>query len=292
MEQSIRKMQNGAPQETLQRISRRQFLYRNLVLAGTVAMGECVIAEGTPQVTRHTLEMRGLKKPMRLVQLSDFHRSWCVSEAFLMRVVEQANELKPDVALLTGDFVTKSAGYMESCLNALSKLDVKHGAYAVLGNHDYASDGHTAGPRVVQKLHSINIPVLTNAHIKLDTGLTIVGVDDYWLGHANPALAFQGVNMKGAVIGMTHNPGIFPWLSDRNCPFLAGHTHGGQIHFPLITPYLLQSIGRKAGKFLSGWYREEGQPGSLYVSRGIGVVGIPMRFRCDPEITLFDLEPA
>ena len=278
--------------EAIRAISRRQFILRNLALAATVALGEGVISEGHTQVTQNNLALRGLKKPMRLVQLSDFHRSWCVSEAFLHRVVDHANSLNPDVVLLTGDFVTKSASYMESCLNALSKLNPRYGSYAVLGNHDYASDGRSASVQITEDLHKINIPVLTNLSHRLETGLTLVGVDDYWLGKPNPDRAFHGVDMRGAVIGMTHNPGLFPTVSRRDCVFFAGHTHGGQIHFPLITPLLLEGIGRKAGKYLSGWYRNEEDPGRLYVSRGLGVVGIPMRFRCDPEITLFELHPA
>ncbi len=282
----------NASSNEIQRISRRQFILKNFALAATVALGEGTLASGHIQVTNHSLPMRGLKKPMRLLQMSDFHRSWCVSESFLQRVVDQANDLKPDVILLTGDFVTKSASYMESCVNALTKLTPKYGSYAVLGNHDYASDEHNAAAQITSDLQKLNIPVLTNRSHKLETGLTIVGIDDYWLGQPNPEKAFQGVDLRGAVMAMTHNPGIFPLVSKWSCTFVAGHTHGGQIHLPLITPYVLEGIGRKASKYLSGWFSDANGPGRLYVSRGLGVVGIPMRFRCDPEITLFDLQPA
>jgi predicted MPP superfamily phosphohydrolase len=269
-------------------ISRRQFLLRNLALGGAVALGQGVLAESDIQVSRHKLRLTGLKEPVRLIQLSDFHRSWCVSQAFLDRVVVQANALKPDVALLTGDFVTRSSNYMSSCIHSLRRLQTRSGSFAVLGNHDYACDAFSGGPRITEALQSIQITTLTNRSARLENGLNIVGIDDCWLGAPDPEAAFRAVRTNEPAIAMTHNPGYFPALGGYNCVTLAGHTHGGQINIPLLT----RSLMARRARYLKGWFRSPEGPGRMYVSRGLGVVGIPLRLRCDPEIVLFELQPA
>lgn len=95
---------SGAPAKFL---TRRQFLMRHAVLFGTVALGEMIGKPHMPQITRYRLRMPGLREPVRLLQLTDFHRSWCVSEWYISEVVRMANRLKPDVIALTGDFVTR-----------------------------------------------------------------------------------------------------------------------------------------------------------------------------------------
>lgn len=270
------------------KLSRRALLLRTGMLGGAILFGERTVARAEPGVSLHKRRMKGLKRPVRIVQLSDFHRSWCVSEDFLRRVVERTNLLKPDVLLLTGDFVTHSSSYMNSCFNALRDLKPGDGAFAVLGNHDYACDRSTGAPVVAETLGYMSVPLLTNRSIKLDSGLHIVGVDDCWLGRPDPERAFADVPDNEPVVAMTHNPAIFPYLGRYPAITLAGHTHGGQIHIPLLTRELMPGRSR----FLRGWFHAHNGPGAMYVSRGLGVVGIPMRFRSDPEIAVFDLSPA
>lgn len=253
-----------------------------LAASGDVAHRDC-----SPEVTYHKIPMQGLREPMRLAQLTDFHRSWCVSEYFLSQVAQKTNRLKPDCVLLTGDFVTRSTDYMPSCLISLAQLHAPLGLYGVLGNHDYTSDNQKGGPLIVEALHSIDVEVLTNRSVRLENGLRLVGVDDFSKGRPDPDAAFSGVRPGEAAIAMTHNPLLFPQMCKHDCITLAGHTHGGQIFLPFLTRTTFQRLAR----YLRGWYSDPEGPGRLYVSRGLGVVGIPLRIRCHPEISVFDLHP-
>lgn len=268
-------------------LSRRQFMLRNAVVAGATVFGERNLAEDNPRVSVHRRLVRGLRQPVRLVQLSDMHRSWCVSEAYLRRVVAQANALKPDAALLTGDFVTDSSDYMPSCIAVLRELVAPLGRFAVLGNHDYTCDRSRGGPVISEALEAIGVEVLTNRSARLDSRLNIVGVDDCWLGRPDPDRAFEHVRAHEPAIIMTHNPLAFPSLGRYDAITIAGHTHGGQINLPIVT----RQVMRRRIRYLAGWFHSPNGPGRMYVARGIGVVGIPIRLRCDPEITLFELIP-
>jgi predicted MPP superfamily phosphohydrolase len=269
-------------------ISRRQFLLRNAAVAGTALVGEGMVAEDDPRVSTYTHVVAGLREPVRLVQLSDLHRSWCVSEAYLQRVADQANALKPDAILLTGDFVTDWSTYMDSCAGVLKQLHAPLGTFGVLGNHDYSCDRRRGGPAITDGLRAAGVTVLTNRSFLLDSGLNIVGVDDCWLGAPNPELAFSRVHQGEPSLIMTHNPLIFPSLGRYDSITVAGHTHGGQINVPILTRRLVM----RRHPYLKGWFRCPDGPGRMYVSRGVGVVGIPIRLRCDPEITVFNLVPA
>jgi predicted MPP superfamily phosphohydrolase len=271
-----------------ERLSRRQFLLRNgsLLAAATLVQG----SEETSHLslTRHDVRMSFLQSPVRVVQLSDLHRSWCVSEAFIRQIVAETNALKPDLILLTGDFVTKSSHYAESCMRHLQDLRAPMGRYAVLGNHDYWCDHFTGAPVIARHLSDIGVELLTNRSVRLDRNLRLVGIDDGNSGNPNLPLAFEKMEAGEATLAMTHNPMLFPLLSQYPCITLAGHTHGGQVNIPFITDAI---IGRTT-PYLRGWYAPENAPGRLYISRGLGTVHVPLRLNSAPEIALFTLLPA
>ena len=187
--------------------------------------------------------MPGLKQPCRLVQISDLHRSWCVAESFIQRIVTQSNALKPDVIALTGDFVTHHSDYIGSCLNALRPLHAPLGQFAVLGNHDYAADDLRGGHPITEALTAQGIHVLTNRSERLDNNLRLVGVDDYRFGTPRPTEAFHKVEKSEAVLAMTHSPFVFESMCKYDCVTIAGHTHGGQVNIPGLTslPHRLEN---------------------------------------------------
>lgn len=275
------------PAEKRRLYSRRRFL-RGLAAVGALAIGQEFDERTRIQITRQTLPIRGLRAPVRLAQLSDLHRSWCVEEGFIARIVEETNALRPDLVALTGDFVTISSEYAASCVQQLSRLHAPLGLYGVLGNHDYWCDNRQGGPVIAEALTGVSVQMLTNLNLRLDNGLFLVGVDDCWVGRPDPEAAFRGVPTGAPTLALTHNPNIFRDLCAYDCVTLAGHTHGGQIDLPLIT----QAYLGRHNRYKAGWYREPQRPGRLYVSRGLGVVGIPVRIRAAPEIALFDLVPA
>ncbi|MCS6775872.1 MAG: metallophosphoesterase [Chloroherpetonaceae bacterium] len=275
-------------------LSRRQFLVRTLALFGADLLGTAISERQRIATTFHRIPLRALRQPVRLVQLSDLHRSWCVPEGFIAHVVRRANALRPDVVLLTGDFVTHSAHYAESCAAQLAHLRAPLGCYACLGNHDHDCSRQRGCPAVTRALAEAGVRMLTNRNLRLDPRLWIVGIDDCFTGHPDPEAAFRNIPATEPVIAMTHNPIYYHVLRNFPCLTLAGHTHGGQINLPIITSVFMQArqFGRSVQLYKQGWFHEPGYPGRMYVSRGLGVVGIPLRFRATPEIAVFDLIPA
>lgn len=270
------------------KVTRRQFALGGLAATGALAVGDIEYETQTIAVTHHVLPMPGLRAPCRVAQVSDLHRSWCVPENFIDRVVARVNGLAPDVVALTGDFVTHHTEYMTSCGRALQSLRAPQGLFAVLGNHDNAADNWRGGPVVAEHLTALNVQMLTNRSARLDNGLRLVGVDDFRTGRPDPDKAFKGVHRHEAVLALTHNPFAFSAMREYNCVTLAGHTHGGQIIVPGLTAHF---VGARM-RYQHGWYQEPRQPGRMYVSRGLGVVGMPFRYHCPPEIAVFDLTPA
>lgn len=268
------------------RMSRRDLL-KNVAALGVVALvGERLADPTVPEITRHVVPMRNLKERVRVVQLSDLHRSWCVSDLFVAQAVDLANAQSPDIVALTGDFVTKSASYAISCAAQLKRLTPKIGTYAIPGNHDYWCDDGLGMPRVAEELAGIGIPMLVNKAFRLDSGLWFVGLDDIWAGAPKPQMI--PLLPKGEpVLAITHNPGVYLYMTHYECTVLAGHTHGGQINVPYFTR---KHFGKMP--YLRGWYKGEAPHAHLYVSRGLGTVHIPVRINSRPEIGVFDFVPA
>jgi hypothetical protein len=238
------------------------------------------------EITRHRLpipylpeELRGL----RVVQLSDLHRSRLTQDRRLRHAVAQANDACPDIILLTGDFVTAEATDIEPCGHILAPLQSRLGRYAVLGNHDF-----TAGASAVERmLTRLGIHVLTNESVRLSNGLRVVGLEDDRHGRPDVARAFNGVRPDEPVLVLSHNPVGAELVAQHRCVVFSGHTHGGQIRVPVLTEQQVRRIGSK--HYRAGWFTV-GQA-RLYVNRGLGQVGLPLRFLCRPEISIFTLEP-
>jgi uncharacterized protein len=282
--------------QQLTQLTRRQFLLRNLALLTTAVLGEEVGGRNTIETTIHRVPIKNLREPMRVTQISDLHRSWCVSEHFISQCVNRAIQTQPDAFLLTGDFVTGVANYSTSCATQLQRLNAPMGQFAILGNHDWGCNLGSGGREVAYNISQADIRILTNRSFVLDNGLQIVGVDDAVAGRPDPDKAFGKVEWNRPVIAMTHNPILFKTkMCQYPCLTLAGHTHGGQIKIPGVTPLFMKlrrTHRNMPPRYEHGWVEEPNSPGTMYVSRGLGVVGIPMRFRARPEIVVFDLIPA
>ncbi len=273
-----------------ERPSRRVVLSRAATLTLAAAGGAATAAWDTETIvsTHHTVRIANLVAPCKVVQVSDLHRSWCVSNSFIERCIVAANRHQPDAVLLTGDFITARTSYMPSCARAIARLRAPLGCYAVLGNHDYASDEWQGAPVITGALQQVGVQVLVNTSVSLKNGLRLVGVDDYSTGEPDTGKAFSQVSARDAVLCMTHNPLEFDILRGYDVVTIAGHTHGGQIDLPIITDLVLD----KRSKYLRGWFHSDHWPGRMYVSRGLGVLGIPVRINALPEIAVFHLVPA
>lgn len=266
------------------KLTRRALLLRAGIAAAGPAIGACAWEVNRIVVTRHTVPLRGLPpgvQRVRVVQLSDLHRGWLVAEGMIERAAQIAAEQHPDLVALTGDFVSRNAENIVSCARALSELRARYGVWCVRGNHDYWTRDID---RVMGGLRDVGFQELVNEHVAVGVGrLRIVGLDDPTGGKSDPAQAFRGVDPGDPVIVLSHQPQAVAWVQRRPVVVLAGHTHGGQVYFP----------GREwtmpGGGYVAGWYRR-GQA-RLYVNRGIGVVGLPIRVMAAPEVSVFDFVP-
>lgn len=272
-------------------ITRRAFLQKATIGFGAVALISTTrglwMARGTPRHERVTIHLPNLPAAfdgLRIVQLSDFHSGPYMSREQMLRVRRLSEEMKPDLYFFTGDFVDALSEQMPPFVEAFENLRAPLGVFTVLGNHDYFADIKT----VEAGLAAAKLPLLRNTHHVLEhrgSQLAIVGVDDLW-ARSRPgrgpdiATALNGLPENMPKICLSHQPNYWPEIKKHNIGLtLCGHTHGGQ--FGIAGTQI--SLARLASPYVAGLYNEEGN--QLYVNRGLGVFGIPMRIGMPPEIT-------
>lgn len=265
---------------------------RRLLIGGlaTVAAG----AATTPytfsaHVTRRTFHLPELPREwdgVTALHLTDFHHGPLVPGPYVRGVLETARKLPHDIAFFTGDFVSWSISYMDDMREWLRGWPAPLGSYAVLGNHDHYTDA----PAVSRALESIGIPVLTNRSVVAHRGGTpirIVGVDDTSTSCSDFRGAMREVEPGIFRLLLGHSPDIVWSFGEREIDLaLCGHTHGGQVCLPggqaLVCP---TNLGTDYAQGLFFWRKA-----TLFVNRGVGVVGVPIRAFCPPEIALITLK--
>ncbi len=223
----------------------------------------------------------------RIVQLSDIHADRWMTAQRIQKVVDRVNKMHPDLVVLTGDFVTRNPQKFAPNLSVLKALKPMDKTLAILGNHDAWTD-----PDLVQTtLETAGVDVLSNQVITLNRALAqlhISGVDDVWAQRDRLNEVLVALPTTGAAILLAHEPD-FADTSAATGRFdlqLSGHSHGGQVRLPFVKKF----FPPLAYKYPMGQY----QVGSMiqYTNRGLGSSGIPIRFNCRPEITIFTLKSA
>lgn len=271
--------------------SRRSFLK---VLGQVAVGGSLVLAGGYGYSTRVepswlTVEqvqipLKNLKPALegfRIVQMSDFHLHPNTQIELIREAVAIANELKPDLIALTGDYVQQGADSIFELAPTLAALNAKYGVFTILGNHDLWTNAEV----VRAGLEQAGLPVLVNKGVTLGIGgetLYLAGLDDGWSGAPELNRALDNLPANALTILLAHEPDLADTfaLDSRISLQLSGHSHGGQVRLPgvgaLILPYLGQKYDQGLYKVQEMW---------LYTTRGVGVGSIPMRINCPPEIT-------
>jgi predicted MPP superfamily phosphohydrolase len=242
------------------------------------------------ELTETDIFIRGLPgafEGFRIAQLTDVHHSRLVPIEEVRRVVALANAEGPDLIALTGDYTTSRRRYIEPCAEALGELRAKEGVWAVLGNHDHYTDAELT----TRSLERRGIAVLSNANTLLRRGsdeLRLAGVDDWGWGQADWGRALRGVERERPSLLLSHEPAVIELPETRGLSLiLSGHTHGGQIALPFVgAPARFVEEFR----YLRGLYERQGT--QLYVSRGTGMVGLPLRIGARPEVALIRLRNA
>ena len=219
----------------------------------------------------------------RIVHLSDIHHSPFTSLEHIIRAVEIANSLKPDMFVLTGDFVSHEIEYIAPMAEVMGTLKSEFGTFACLGNHDHWTDAEL----VTDCLRGENITVLINEGFRFaarGASFWLCGVDDYMVGETDLRAALRGSFPDEMKLLLAHNPKILYRAARASVDLMfSGHTHGGQVK---IRNEEKRILPRR--KFASGLYRRKDT--QVYITRGIGTVVLPVRFGCPPEVSLIELK--
>jgi len=279
-------------------LTRRSFVAGGATLAAGLTAFAATRGRHELETTHRTFAIRDLPDPFvgfRMVQISDIHLEEYTEPWYLERVIAQVNALKPDLVVLTGDFISrgpheisvawKSAGVCAEMLTALQAPQ----RYAILGNHDAA-----VGPdRVIAPMQAHGTPFLVDSYVPIERGdsrIWLCGAADFTMypdfARAVPA------DPRAPVVLLCHEPDLadeivqhprFPLID----LMLSGHSHGGQIRLPLLGPLILPPMGRK---YVEGLFHFDHM--QMYVNRGVGTVGMPFRLYCPSEITEITLARA
>jgi len=223
---------------------------------------------------------------LRLVQLTDIHLSPFLSERELERAVAMANETRAHVALVTGDLITGPGDPLDACLNQLARLRADAGVFGCMGNHEIytGSEAYVAfrGAR-------LGIRFLRRAAAALRFGnaaLNLAGVDYQRLNRPYLVGAEQLIQPGACNLLLSHNPDVFPVAVRQGYQLtVAGHTHGGQVRVEILRQDL--NIARFFTPYVDGLYRQGSS--SIFVSRGIGTIALPVRLGSPPEVALLRL---
>jgi len=278
-------------------LSRRRFL--RTTLTAVSAMPFAVSAYGAVAArTRNVVEkvivpISGLPPQLdgfTIVQLSDIHSGMFMKESQMAEYARISNSLKPDLIALTGDFVATDSEQVVPFMRAMSPLKAKYGVFGCLGNHDQFTRAEEALSR---GFDSAGFRLLRNDNVIIEVDgatLNIIGVDYLFASRATaPTLdsVLKRISLEGTTILLQHAPQLFPQAAKFGIDLtLSGHTHGGQIALTIgemiITPAALSTM------FLAGLFKIDDS--HLYVNRGLGTTGPPIRINAPPEITHITLK--
>lgn len=229
-----------------------------------------------------------LVRPLTVAHVTDQHVGRVTPIQVQWEAVRLINAARPDLVVLTGDFVCYGDAYLEAVEELVGAVCAP--VFAVLGNHD-----HWAGAaRVERALGRAGAEVLRNAHTSirlLGQRLQVVGLDDAYTGHADSSLALAGLDPELPSIGLSHIPEEADRLWAGGVPLVfAGHTHAGQVTWGGLNEL---TLGRRH-RYVHGLYgaRDNGTPGgAVYVGAGIGAAMMPVRLgdRGRREVAIFEL---
>ena len=241
-------------------------------------------AEKFPEIKEITIKDAKIKEPFKLVQINDLHINRTTSVEKIEKFVEQINALNADAIAIVGDVVDELPANIEKQMQALSKLKSKYGRFTVFGNHDL----YSGLLPWIKGFGQYNMGLLFNNGFEIKDKIYIAGIPDKSIEKMSamikidlPKALSENKNNLYTVL-LSHSP----YFTDDKIKGidlqLSGHTHGGQI-FPF------HFLVKAANKYLAGLYENDGY--KLYVSRGAGYWGPPVRVLAPSEITVINLEP-
>lgn len=248
--------------------------------------GLLVVRHQTIKIDNWPSELNGLK----VAVVADIHvDDWFVNERKVRSIVERTNQLQPELIVILGDYLS-GEGWVRSAVEPrvfapiLKELRAPLGVYSVLGNHDWWADG----AKLRQELEQNGIKVLENETAQVNArnrSLWLVGLADLWTRQQRINETIEKAPHGEPIIALAHNPDIFPKLPPHLPLLIAGHTHGGQVRFPIIGSVVNST--RMGDRYSWGHIFEHNR--HLFVTSGIGTSILPVRFGVRPEIVLLTL---
>jgi predicted MPP superfamily phosphohydrolase len=250
------------------------------VAAGTFAYGFWYGRESL-EITRADLAVAGLPRALdglRIGLMTDIHRSQWVSADDVARAVALVMKEAPDLIVLGGDYVTwGDRRYVEPAAEALAPLSAPNGVFGILGNHDDDRDMPAA-------LAKRGVEMLKNARTRVairNEALELAGIS-FWTKSAT-AIASVVRGATAPLILLAHDPRRLAEATALNVPLvLSGHTHGGQVVLPIVG-----AVAARKFPVVAGTAERRGT--TIFVSRGIGTVYVPVRINCPPEVAILTL---
>jgi hypothetical protein len=273
---------------------RRLFVSR--VLAGGAALGAFGLggvalagAAKPPPLKRVPVRLARFPRALdgfKIVQISDLHIGQPIHRAYVSDVVRRTNALDPDLVVITGDLVDGGTTLLRDDVAPIADLRAKHGVFFVTGNHEYYAG---VGPWIGE-LTRLGVRVLRNEHVLIghgDAAFVLAGVDDHSAKRMEPghgedvAKAVSGVDARFEIILLAHQPAAIHEAVKHGVGLqLSGHTHGGQLWpFTLLVGLTQPHVAGLA------WHGAT----QIYVSRGTGHWGPPMRLGAPSELTVLEL---
>ena len=259
--------------------------------AGILAvLGGVDAVQRRPRLRRREIRINGLPAALdgyRIGQLSDVHCGPHTPEARVVEWVERLNALDLDLMTVTGDLITHGDSHVVAVARALGGLRARDGVFACMGNHDYFTDGES----FVSELSRAGLVVLRNRGVVVERGnaqLYVAGVDDTWTERHDVARALAARPSGAPALLLAHDPNLFEQASEHAVDLmLSGHTHGGQLAIPGVRRL---SLARFITEFTAGIYRRGRS--WLYVNRGAGTTGPPVRLGAPAELAVLTLRSA
>ncbi len=225
---------------------------------------------------------------LTIVQLTDVHVGNTIGKSFVQDCVNRINALKPDIVVITGDLIDREIEDAKDDLMPLKELQTKYGTYFILGNHEYYH-----GPQeAADFMPELNITPLLNDSVVIRDGenaINLVGINDlqslrFDTLPVDTYEAFGGIDKSLATVLLAHQPKSIEIVEEHNYDLMiSGHTHGGQI-FPFGFLVMLQQ------PFLAGLHYITDRK-QIFVSRGTGFWGPPVRVFAPSEISVLTLKP-
>ena len=280
-------------------MKRRKFIKNTILSSASIGL---ITGLYSWQIEPFWLEFVKVKMPIQnlpknligktIMQISDIHVGNKFNYQYIIDSFKEAKLLQPDFVVYTGDFISYETKEQFKQLEKVMEFVVKgtQGTVGVLGNHDYGGDWleQEVADSVTRILENAGITILVNQQKEMN-GLNIIGIDDYWGMNFNPKKVMSKYDNKKANIVLCHNPDVCDlnvWNNYKGW-ILSGHTHGGQVKPPFLTPPILPVENKRysAGKI------DLNDGRTLYINRALGNL-LQVRFNVRPEITIFKLSKA